>query len=163
MKQIDMFNSEEAYLRKMREDWNRSIEAKGGHCPCCTRFGKVYKIKMSQHLALCLRWIYVHGEEGGWVDVQNKAPRWMMKSKTYPLLEHWNLICSKEQRSGIWKATEKGREFTHGYRTVPAAVHIYDNRIWGFEATDTDFKGCFGKHFDFEEMMEGEFNWAKIK
>ena len=163
MNQIDMFNGEEAYLRKMRENWKKNIEEKGGHCPCCERFGKVYKRKMNQHLALCLRWIYVHGEEDGWVDVQNKAPRWILKSKTYPLLEHWNLIESKENGSGVWKATDQGREFIHGYRAVPVAVHIYGNRLWGSEVEDIDFKNCFGKHFNFEEMMEAEFNWANIK
>lgn len=163
MKQIDMFDSQEAFIRSLKEEWKKEIEGKGGQCPCCEKFGKVYKMKMSQHLALCLRWIFIHGDADGWVDVQNSAPRWMMKSKTYPLLEHWNLIESKGHRSGVWKVTSRGIEFVHGYRTVPVAVHIYDNRIWGFEKSETDFKSCFGKHFDFEEMMEGEFNWAKIK
>ena len=162
MNQIDMFNGEEAYLRKMRENWKKDIEAKGRRCSCCDRYGKVYRRPLSQHLALCLRWIYVQSEDNDWVDVQNTAPRWMMKSKAYPLLEHWNLIESKEHRSGIWKVTERGVNFIHGYLTVPAAVHIYDNRVWGFESENTDFRKCFGKHFNFEEMMEAEFNWAKI-
>ena len=163
MNQIDMFNSQEAFIQSLKEEWKKEIEGKGGFCPCCEKFGKVYKIKMSQHLALCLRWIFVHGATDGWVDVQNSAPRWMMKSKTYPLLEHWGLVAAKAQRSGIWKATERGIEFVLGHRTVPSAVHIYDNRIWGFEESEVLFKQCFGKHFDFEEMMNEQFNWAKIK
>ena len=162
--QMEMFGDEGAWLAKMRNDWNKSIEADGAFCPCCGKWGKVYKIKLSQHLALCLRWIAVHGEgDDSWVDVQNKAPRWMLKSKTYNLLEHWGLIEGKATRSGIWRATLKGWDFINGLSMMPAAVYIYDNKVWGFDEEETSFAGCFGKHFDFDEMMSEQFNWANIK
>jgi len=90
--QFDMFDGEGAFLGKMRHHWNKAIEGEGAFCPCCGKWGKVYKTKMSQHLALCLRWISTHGDSDGWADVQNTAPRFMLKSKTYTLLEHWDLI-----------------------------------------------------------------------
>lgn len=161
--QFDMFDNEGAWLAKMRHNWNSWIEADGSFCPCCGKWGKVYKIKLSQHLALCLRWMLVHGDENGWVDVQNRAPRWMLKSKTYPLLEHWDLVESQAKRSGIWRATRKGQDFISGSITMPSAVHIYDNKVWGFESQDVSFRGCFGKHFDFDEMMSAQFRWADLK
>jgi hypothetical protein len=45
---------------------------------------------------------------------------------------------------------------------LPAAVYIYDNQVWGFEEEQVTFKGCFGKHFDFDEMMSAQFNWANL-
>lgn len=161
--QSDMFEDEGMFLARMRSNWNKAIEGEGAHCPCCGKWGKVYKIKLSQHLALCLRWIAVHGDEDGWVDVQNKAPRWILKSKTYPLLEHWALIESAQKRSGIWRATLRGQDFVGGLTQLPAAVHIYDNKVWGFESEETSFRGCFGKHFDYDEMMSDQFNWANIR
>lgn len=161
--QMDMFSDEGMFLAKMRNAWNKAIEADGGFCPCCGKWGKVYKTKLSQHLALCLRWIAINGDDDGWVDVQNKAPRWILKSKTYPLLEHWGLIDSQSKRSGVWRATLRGWDFINGLAQVPSAVHIYDNRVWGFESEEVSFRGCFGKHFDFDEMMSDQFNWASIK
>jgi len=161
--QLDMFNNEGHFLARMRNNWNKVIEADGGYCPCCGKWGKVYKMKLSQHLALSLRWIALHGEQDGWIDVQNKAPRWMLKSKTYNLLEHWDMIESQSHRSGVWRATVTGLLFISGDVTAPSAVHIYDNRKWGVEDEQTTFRGCFGKHFDFEEMMSDQFNWAVIK
>lgn len=163
MEQFDMFENEGNFLAKMRSNWNKAIEGDGAHCPCCGKWGKVYKIKLSQHLALCLRWIAVHAEEDGWVDVQNKAPRWMLKSKTYALLEHWKMVESKSYRSGVWRATQDGLDFVAGHTSESSAVFIYDNKIWGFDSEETSFRGCFGKHFDFDEMMNDRFNWANIK
>ena len=164
MSQFDMFDGEGAFLARMRYLWNKTIEGEGGFCPCCGKKGKVYKTKLSQHLALCLRWIHVHADPAdGWVDVQNTAPRFMLKSKTYPLLEHWDLIEGKSFRSGIWRVTLKGQDFLNGLINLPSAVHIYDNKIWGFEAEEVSFRGCFGIHFDFDEMMSDQFKWANLK
>lgn len=161
--QVEMFESESVWLAKMRSTWNKSIEGEGAFCPCCGKWGKVYKTKLSQHLALCLRWIAVNGDDDGWIDVQAKGPRWMLKSKTYSLLEHWGLVESKAQRSGVWRATLKGWDFINGLVSVPSAVHIYDNKVWGFEEEETTFRGCFGVHFNFDEMMDEQFNWASLK
>jgi len=161
MMSAELFAEEAVYLERMRTSWNQTIEGEGGHCPCCGKWGKVYKTKLSQHLALCLKWIIDHGD--AWVDVQNEAPRWMLKSKTYPLLEHWALIESRGTRSGIWTATQRGRDFVSGYESMPEAVYIYDNRRWGFSEAEVNFRQCFGKHFDFDELMSAQFNWAKLR
>jgi hypothetical protein len=47
--------------------------------------------------------------------------------------------------------------------TMPEAVYIYDNRRWGFEEKGVTFRQCFGKHFDFNELMSVQFNWANLK
>jgi hypothetical protein len=163
MMSAELFAEEAEYLERLRTSWNQTIEGEGGHCPCCGKWGKVYKTKLNQHLALCLKWIVDHAGDDGWVDVQNRAPRWMLKSKTYPLLEHWTLIESRATRSGIWAATARGRDFVKGNAYMPEAVYIYDNRRWGFAEKEVNFRQCFGKHFDFDELMSAQFNWAKLR
>lgn len=164
MSNLNLFADEAEYLDRLRSSWSQTIEGEGGHCPCCGKWGKVYKIKLSQHFALSLKWILDHGTpDDPWVDVQNKAPRWMLKSKTYPLLEHWTLIESKGTRSGIWAATNRGIDFVYRGSSLPEAVYIYDNKRWGFEEREVKFRQCFGKHFDFDELMSAQFNWAKLK
>ena len=161
---LDLWSEEADYLDRLRTAWNQTIEGEGGHCQCCGKWGKVYKIKLSQHLALCLKWIIDHSSPTEpWVDVQNSAPRWMLKSKTYPLLEHWTLIESKGHRSGIWAVTHRGVEFVYGGLELPEAVYIYDNKRWGFDEKTVQFRQCFGRHFDFDELMSAQFNWAKLK
>jgi hypothetical protein len=159
---LSLFNEEAQYLERLKTSWNQTIKGDGGNCPCCGKWGKVYKTKLNQHLALCLKWMVDHAGEDGWVDVQNRGPRWMLKSKTYPLLEHWNLIESKANRSGIWRATSSGNQFVKSQISLPEAVYIYDNRRWGFEDKLVMFRQCFGKHFNFEELMSVQFNWANL-
>lgn len=163
MEQENLFINEAEWLDNLKKNWKTAIEGDGAFCPCCGKWGKVYKQKLSQHLALCLRWIVINEATDGWVDVQNKAPRWMLKSKTYPLLAHWKLIESQGKRSGVWRATLDGKLFANGMATAPASVYIYDNGIWGFGDEEVSFRGCFDRHFDFDEMMSERFDWTKLK
>lgn len=156
----DLFGST---IPKLRDRWQETIEADGGHCPICDKWGKVYKMKLSQALALSLKWIAEHGDSEGWVDVQTFGPRWMLRAKTYPLLVHWGMVESKSQRSGIWRATMKGRAFLGGADVAPSAVYIYDNRLWALDSETTTFRGCFGVHFDFDELMSSSFKWADVE
>lgn len=147
----------------LRKKWTTAIEKDGGHCPVCDKWGKIYKVKLTQGLALALRWIMVHGDAEGWVNVQTHGPRWMMRSKVYPLLMNWGLIESRGYRSGVWRATPYGRDFVLGLANADSAAYIYDNKVHGWSGVATSFRGCFGKHFDFDEMMSERFDWASIK
>lgn len=150
------------HLKRLQDEWDRTITGEGGCCPVCGKFGKVYKYKLSQGLALALKWITDHGADEGWVDVQTKGPRWMLRSKTYPLLVHWGFIESKNARSGIWRATEAGRDFLSGFDVAPSAVYVYDNKVMALDAENVTFRGCFGIHFDFDQLMSDQFKWADV-
>ena len=88
--QFDMFEGEGAFLGKMRHNWNKAIEGEGAFCPCCGKWGKVYKTKISQHLALCLRWISQHGDADGWVDVNQVT----LQHNRYPTIFSLGDACS---------------------------------------------------------------------
>lgn len=150
------------HLRKMQDEWDATIAGEGGCCPVCGKFGKVYKYKLSQSLALALKWIGDHGADDGWVDVQTKGPRWMLRSKTYPLLSHWGFIEAQAARSGIWRLTEEGRDFLAGFEVAPCAVYVYDNKVMALDAENITFRGCFGLRFDFDELMSDHFKWADV-
>jgi len=161
--QLDMFGDEGSWLQKMRQNWKKAIEGDGAICPCCDRAGKVYRFKLNQTHALSVRWIQVHGGEDGWVDVQNRAPRWILKGKNYSMMAHWGLLESKSNRSGIWRTTRKADDWLAGKIDLPESVFIYDNRAWGESEEQISFRGCIGKLFDFDEIMSSQFNWANIK
>jgi hypothetical protein len=150
-------------LQKLRHEWKHTIEGEGGDCPVCDKFGKVYRIKLNQSLALSIKWISDHGGESGWVDVQKQGPRWMLRSKTYALLSHWGMIEPLAPRSGVWRVTPTGKAFLAGNIKAPVAVYIYDNSVWAVDNENTTYRGCFGVKFDFNELMSASFNWANVK
>lgn len=149
-------------LTAMREKWHQTIADDGGCCPVCGRWGKVYRYRLTQSLAAALRWIADHGNAEGWADVQKGGPRWMLRSKTYPLLAHWGLVESREFGSGIWRVTASGARFLAGTETAPRAVFVYDNRIMDVEDERVTFRGCFGVKFDFDALMGGAVDWAAV-
>lgn len=150
-------------MQDLKQQWIETISDKGGCCPVCDRFGKIYKYKLSKALALSLKWIVNNGGTAGWVNVQKNAPREMMRSKTYPLLEHWGMIESQGARSGVWRATQSGKDFVAGLKIAPSAVYVYDDKLMAVDAMHTSFLGCFDVDFNFEELMASNLNDADVK
>jgi hypothetical protein len=163
--QMDMFGDEKAFLAKQRMAWAKAIEGDGAICPCCDRKGKINRGKLSQHLALALKWIEVHGdpEDDGFVDCQGSNQVHLLRSKTYSQMKHWDLVEPKAGRSGFWRVTSKGKEFLLGKITVPQAVYVYNDKVFGFDDKEISFRQCFGRHFNFDEMMSSQFRWENIK
>jgi hypothetical protein len=163
MSQLSIFDIEmRDYLDELKKSWVETIENDGGNCPCCERWGKVNVFKLTEALAASLMWMYKHRNEDDTVDVQNKAPRWILKAKTYPLLKHWGLIESVSPRSGIWEVTTKGKDFLFGFNKLPDRVFIYNNEVFSFGKKETDYRGCLGVKFSFEDMMSERFSWTKL-
>ena len=150
------------YLDELKKEWRNTIGGAGGLCKCCGKFGKIHEMKLSQHLALCLRWMKMHAEEDGWVNVQSTAPRWMLRGKTYPCLAYWFLVESKGHRSGIWRVSDKGHRFLNEEITQPEFAFVYNNQVLEYSTEEVTFQGCFGNHFDFQEMMDSRFDWNKV-
>ena len=161
--QFDMFEGDQPLLDRMRVSWWKAAEGQGAICPCCDRKGKVYRIKLHRTFAYALRWTYLNGEKDGWVDVQNKGPRFILKSKNYGMLTHWGMLESAGNRSGLWRVTQKGKDFMDNLITVPSSIFIYDNKAWGESDEQVSFQGCFKEAFDYDEMMSARFDWSKIQ
>jgi len=164
MKQMGMFDFEARdFLEEIKNAYKEQLQGKGGACPCCDRWGKVNSFKLTETMALALRWIQINGKEDGWVNVQKNAPRWILRSKTYPVLAHWDLIESSGSRDGTWRITKMGVDFIAGFVSVPNKVYIYNNKVWDYSEKNLTFRGCFGVKFDFAEMMSDRYEWNKIR
>ena len=146
-----------------RNDWDTMIKGKGGFCPCCDRWGKVYKLKLNKSLVRALDWIANNGDASGWVDVQRTAPRWMLRGKTYSLLAHWGLIESRLQRSGIWRATAKGTLFVAGLDTAPTAVYVFDGKVVGIDSTQVTYTSCLGVDFNRDELLTTRYDRSDVR
>ena len=164
MKQMGMFDFQARdFLEEIKSNYKVKLEGEGGACPCCDRWGKVNPFKLTETMALALRWIQLNGKESGWVNVQKTAPRWILRSKTYPVLAHWEFIEAGGSRDGTWRITKKGLDFIAGFISVPHKVYIYNNKVWDFSDKNVSFRGCFGSKFDFHEMMSDRYDWNKVR
>lgn len=147
-------------LEQARQQWGETIKGDGGRCPCCDRFGKIYARAINRTMAKCLLWLIQESQDGKWVDVPNRAPRWLVRSNQLPTLRWWELVermepCEDERlkHSGMWRPTDLGREFARDEVTIPKKVFTYDGAPVGFSSYMTTISGCIGG-FHYKEVMQ---------
>lgn len=149
-------------LSEAKYIFEQEIKGEGGVCPCCMRKGKIHRYRIHKTEAAALRWMQVNSGVNRWVDVQKFAPRWMLRSKTYSILKHWDLIESRSKRSGLWRVTLRGIDFINGIIDIPEGVFVFNDTVYGYEKQRIYFRQCFDVAFDFAEFMSARFNWAAI-
>ena len=168
--QLDFFGDEGAYLAQLKTNWRATIESDGGNCPCCGKWGKISPFSITETHALALLWLSrAPCDSDGWVDVPPIAPSWMLRGKNYTTMAKWGLIeqGTNEDKSkradGLWRLTAKGLHFICGTVSVPKKAYIYNNQVEGWSDQWVTFSECFGKHFDYAEVMDDNFNLNAIK
>jgi hypothetical protein len=155
----------------LRDQWRRTIEGDGGHCPVCKRWGKINVVIVNELQALSLLWMSKATlDENGYINMQTTPPRFVLKSRSYHHLAKWGLI-EKPQKDddktkksdGFWRVTEKGFLFLNNQLRIPNKVFFYNKEVEGWGEQLIYFKDCFGKHFDYEEVISHTFNLNAIK
>jgi hypothetical protein len=168
--QLDFFGDASAYLAQLKNNWRAVIEGDGGNCPCCGKWGKISPQGMNETRALALLWLSrAPSDADGWVDVPRIGPRWLLRGKTHTTLQHWAFVepgshqDTSKKADGFWRITERGRQFIDGHITVPKKAYIYNNAVEGWSDECVSFRDCFGRHFDYQEVMADNFNLTAIK
>jgi hypothetical protein len=161
----DLFENKDLYLSELKANWRATIENDGGHCPCCSRWGKISAFTLTETHAMALLWLSrAYCDDDGWVNVPELAPSWMLRGKNFSLMAKWGLIepsstDDKTKRSdGQWRVTNKGLHFLCGTITIPKKAFIYNNQVEDWSTEEVYFRDCFGKHFDYEEVMSTNFS-----
>jgi hypothetical protein len=150
-------------LKEGKERFFQEVErSKGGFCPCCGRFGKVYKRKLNRPMANGLIWLFkmflANGEK--FVSIGDAAPRHVVRNGGSLASNRWwgfveeRLNPKKQRTSGYWKITPKGREFIRGEITVPSHCVLFNNSIQSFSGELIDISYALGEPFDYKELME---------
>ena len=161
-KQGDLFAVQQLidWLDKVRDDWQEVIKHDGGICPVCDRWGKIYGRNINKTMAVSLLWLAQAPTEDGWVDVPNRAPRWVIRSNQLPTLKWWGLVerrqndpDSKNKHSGMWRVTSTGMAFALDGLSVPKRAFTYNDEVLGFGDDLVKIEGCFKTHFDYQEVM----------
>jgi hypothetical protein len=164
MTQLDLFTDQppDDPLTPAREAWRATIEADGGDCPCCGRWGKVYPRSINETMARSLIWLAKAPEDlpGGWVDVPERGPKWLLRSNQLSTLRWWGLIERREsepdvdeKHSGMWRLTRLGVMFVTGRVEVPKVAHTYDGKVVRMGEKTINIRACFGRRFSYDEVM----------
>ena len=154
-----METTETYTLADLRGNWRAVIEADGGHCPCCDRWGKVYRRNLNASMARALIWLVNQPDRGdGWVHVPSSAPAWMLRTQQLPTLHLWGLVNdfpreTKLASSGLWQATPAGVEFAHNRSTVSKYVYVYNNELQDKGGVDISIIDALGNKYNYHEIM----------
>ena len=148
------------FLTELRGIWRGVIEDKGGHFPCCDRWGKIYPRTLNKTMARSLVWLAHHSiGNDDWIDVPKDGPRWLIRSNQLPALRWWGLIHrldtedEAQKHSGLWRATAKGIQFAQNRLEVPKKVYTYDANVIGFSDETIKIENCIAQ-FNYAEVME---------
>ena len=147
-----------AFLNKLRRVWRGIIEADGGHCPCCHRWGKIYPRSLNETMARSMVWLAHHSAHGDWIDVPKRGPRWLVRSNQLPTLRWWGLVerhgndDPTKRHSGLWRATERGILFAQNRLQVPKKVYTYNAEVEDFGKELVTIRDCV-ESFDYSAVM----------
>lgn len=126
----------------------------------CDRFGIVYRINLNATMAKSLIWLSKqNGDRDGWVDVPITAPREVLRSNQLPTTKHWGLVerrpntDPKVKHSGMWRITDKGRQFVNNNLRVPKKVYVYNDVVEAWTPEDVCIEDCFTERFDYQDAM----------
>jgi hypothetical protein len=157
-----------------QKSWQEVISGKGGHCPTCHRWGKIYARILNNTMAKSLIWLCQEKArtQKDWVDVPNTAPRFVIRSNQLPILATWGLVerCPKTQvdgkqfkvnsakYSGLWRPTLKGWDFYHDRIKVPQRAFTYNNVVLKYGDQEVSLQDCFETLFDYNQVMMSNFD-----
>ena len=146
-------------LDHLREEWLLKIEGDGGYCPCCDRWGKIYKRPLNAAMARALMWLTQAPDRGdGWTHVPSTAPTWMLRSPQLTTLHLWGLMVgfdseTKLTSSGLWKPTPLGIAFAENRARVQRYVYVYNNEVRGFEGDEISIIDALGEKYNYQNIM----------
>lgn len=151
-------------LDAARKDWKVTISEKGGNCPCCGKWGKVYKHRITEAMAKSLLWM-ASTKGTDWIDMPREAPRNIIQTYTFATLHWWGLIeqhpkvlgedgeLQQKKFTGHWRVTPTGLQFAKGQVEVPKHIYLYDNQLVDMSTETAPIRDCFGKEFSYAEVM----------
>lgn len=157
----DLFDDD--YLQRLRKDYLKVLQGKGGVCPCCDRKGKYNAFLITRKNAQALVWMYYNGDQDGWVNTANNAPRDFMRAKTFTNMRYWGLIepypnDDKDKRgSGYWRITNTGVKYLKGEIALPQKAYIYNRTLMGYGEKQIFFSDCFKEYFKLDEIQKYKF------
>ena len=146
---------ERARAKFFREAADRKLRA---ICPCCDRFGKIYRRVLNSSMAYSVIWLYkcAHGWSGtdrlddqGYVYLPNSVDERIKTTRQTGHLQHWGMVEHRAQEddpvrkeTGRYRITAKGEELkfsTERAREMDAGAPYIRDQVDSFVAKRVNF------------------------
>lgn len=154
-------------LAEAKAEFFEAARHQGSICPCCGRFGKVYKRKLHSGMAAVLVLLYRY-HNLGYTHVHT-----LINATTTPAvaaairgdfakLRYWKLIEEEhivsntnndKKSSGKWRITGAGARFVEGSEMVHKYVWLYKGKCLGFIGEAVTIHEALGDKFKYSELM----------
>lgn len=156
---------------KQAREFLRARLDEGASCPTCLQHVQVYRRQITSTMAYVLVLMYRYAEENG--DLFFNVPRYLrgLKDPNLPQgsdetkLKHWELIEAQSgvegddgnPRTGLYRITERGKQFVRGELRVPKYARIYNGKLLSLSKDETvSIREALGKRFRYSELMNNE-------
>lgn len=159
------------YPARDRDEYFREVNTRREEtfavtCPCCQRDGIVYWRKlnsgMCRILLLMVATLHKLGRKhDDWVHIDEFFPGGAQKHRDWTMMRHWGLIepqdvrTANENASGMWRVTQTGHQFARLKVRIASHGGFYENSVMGWSTTLVDALQVLGKHFNYQELMQG--------
>jgi len=136
----------------------------GTKCRVCNQNVKMHKPTINKDMALCLINLYQldkNKPEKIWWHVSSDIKVSFKVGGAFAKLIHWGLIDmmpkdsdNKAKRtSGMWRITDKGKDFVLLRSTVSKYIKLYNATLYGEEGEQVDIRACLTEKFNYTELM----------
>lgn len=160
--QLPLFDNVGPSLRQARENYLSNLR-EGTNCPCCGRYGKIYRRKLNSAMAVTLIKMYQLDlkSPGEWIHMIGNG-NFGLPSRDYSTLKHWGLTEEKtgakkdgNPDNGFYRITESGKLFVENRQSVPKYVYIYSDQKFKVDDVDelTNIRKSLGDGFNYDELM----------
>ena len=133
---------------------------KGGPCPCCDQFVKVYPrlIHVGMARQLIAAWRAVRdGDPFQWWHMPTVVGHGgdLAKARYWRLLEEQPDVLREDGgKAGWWRFTELGARWVQGQAAVPRTAYVYNGTLLSLEGEARTIRDALGKHFDLRELLQ---------
>lgn len=128
----------------------------GIKCPCCDRWGKVYRWSLYPNAAALICRMVAESGAGQFVETKTIIERGLSRRTEG---RHWGLIEQESElradggRTGWWRVTPLGERFVSGESTIPKYAWVYDKKVIHLGGPEITLPEALKGKFDYNEMM----------
>lgn len=139
-------------------DLLRELIEPGHECPCCHQFAKVYRRKVTGHMATMLAKMYRKGR----LDFVNlPSLRTGQGGLDDTIMQHFGLIEEEKRlredggRAGWWRVSGKGERYLTAAAEIPKYAHVYAGKRLYYSGPSVTIFDALGTDFNYRELMDG--------